>query len=579
MPGSSRPPPEAFGKYLLDEEIGRGGMARVYRARLRGLGGFEKTLVVKQVLPELAGDPLFVRMFVDEAKALVQMSHPHLVPVYELGVVDGTYFLAMEYVAGATLGEMLREGGALTPAAVAHVGAQVADALHYAHRRFGLVHRDVSAGNVIVDGQGHARLLDFGISATRATDGNGAPAFGTPGYASPEQRRRGAQDIGHRSDLFGLGVVLREALTGDGPTATGRTEPGPPLAAIPGIPAALAAILDPCAAAAPNDRPESADLVTRDLRAWLGRHHPEDVAEDLGARAEATRRARESRRRRRRRERRPGRSDPSGAVRSLATSPALEAVLGGAEPPSRIGALPPAADERPSTLVGPVPGPAKVPREALSAARTRRLVRGGRRRRRLLAGAVLVGVLGAGIGLAVLGRPAPRPGADPGAESDPGPSSTRLASRGGAEGPVTADERSRTAVPDGPAGEPPPAQDRADGEGASGDAVRAGRPAGQPESGSARSGTGPENGEPAPGDGVLVVTAMPWAEVAVDGRPAGTTPLRSLSLAPGDHVVELRCPPLGREDRVRVTLDPGERWRVVSNLETSPPQTEIRQER
>src|SRR6187397_3252742 len=106
-------------------------MSRVFSARLRGLGGFEKRLVVKQVLPELARDPRFVSMFVHEAKTLVQMSHPHIAPVYELGVIDGVYFLAMEYVDGATLSAMLKEG-ALAPHLVAHLGAEVCDALHYA---------------------------------------------------------------------------------------------------------------------------------------------------------------------------------------------------------------------------------------------------------------------------------------------------------------------------------------------------------------------------------------------------------------------------------------------------------------
>ena len=87
-------------------------MARVHLARLRGLGGFEKRLVVKQILPHLASDPRFVEMFVEEAKTLVQMSHPHIVPVYELGMVEGVYFLAMEYVEGATLADVLDDGAA-----------------------------------------------------------------------------------------------------------------------------------------------------------------------------------------------------------------------------------------------------------------------------------------------------------------------------------------------------------------------------------------------------------------------------------------------------------------------------------
>ena len=156
--------PEPFGKYLLDREIARGGMARVHLARLRGLGGFEKRLVVKQILPHLASDPRFVEMFVEEAKTLVQMSHPHIVPVYELGVVEGVYFLAMEYVEGATLADVL-DDGPLDEAEAAHAGAQICDALSYAHDRFAIVHRDVTPRNVMIDAGGHCRLLDFGIAA------------------------------------------------------------------------------------------------------------------------------------------------------------------------------------------------------------------------------------------------------------------------------------------------------------------------------------------------------------------------------------------------------------------------------
>src|SRR5690606_2719181 len=113
-------PIRAFGRYLLDEEIARGGMSRVFAARLRGVGGFEKRLVVKQIRPELARDPRFVSMLVDEANTLVQMSHPHIAPVFELGVVDGVYFLAMEYVDGATLAQVL-ESGPLAPGLAAHL--------------------------------------------------------------------------------------------------------------------------------------------------------------------------------------------------------------------------------------------------------------------------------------------------------------------------------------------------------------------------------------------------------------------------------------------------------------------------
>src|SRR5437868_9751209 len=133
--------PQIFGKYVLEKELSRGGMARVILATLRGAGGFEKRLVVKQIRDELAFDQQFVRRFVEEAKTTVSLSHPNIVPVYELGVEQGTYFLAMELVEGASLSEIMALGGrddagrTLTAEEAAYVGIEICRALDYAHRR------------------------------------------------------------------------------------------------------------------------------------------------------------------------------------------------------------------------------------------------------------------------------------------------------------------------------------------------------------------------------------------------------------------------------------------------------------
>src|SRR5271155_3284250 len=127
--------PQVFGKYVLEGELARGGMARLMLATLRGAGGFEKKLVVKQIRDELASDETFVKRFVDEAKTTVSLSHPNIVPVYELGVEQGTYFLAMELVTGLTVAQLLKEGPPLTPDEGAYVGVEVCRALDYAHRR------------------------------------------------------------------------------------------------------------------------------------------------------------------------------------------------------------------------------------------------------------------------------------------------------------------------------------------------------------------------------------------------------------------------------------------------------------
>src|SRR5579863_8804527 len=150
--------PQVFGKYVLERELARGGMARVVLATLRGAGGFEKKLVVKQIRDELACDDDFVTRFVLEAKTTVKLSHPNIVPVYELGVELGTYFLAMEFVEGASIAELLRARAqtadtraGLSPEEGAYVGIEVCRALDYAHRRMNVVHRDVTPRNVMVD--------------------------------------------------------------------------------------------------------------------------------------------------------------------------------------------------------------------------------------------------------------------------------------------------------------------------------------------------------------------------------------------------------------------------------------------
>ena len=177
--------PQVFGKYVLERELARGGMARVVLATLRGAGGFEKKLVVKQIRDELAFDDECVRRFVEEAKTTVSLSHPNIVPVYELGVEQGTYFLAMELVEGMTVAELLKNGGVLSPEEGAYIGVEVCRALDYAHRRMDVVHRDITPRNVMVDEEGQVKVIDFGIAAPSEVAGH--EVFGSPGHMPPEQ--------------------------------------------------------------------------------------------------------------------------------------------------------------------------------------------------------------------------------------------------------------------------------------------------------------------------------------------------------------------------------------------------------
>jgi eukaryotic-like serine/threonine-protein kinase len=214
-----------FGPFELLGRIAKGGMAEIYLARQRPAPRVERLLVVKTILPAIAEEDRFVRMFEREARIAMRLKHPAICPVYEFGCQDGRYYLAMEWVEGASLLDLLRrakKGRRLVPVPIVlQIIANVAEALDSAHRALddqgrplGLVHRDVSPHNVLVSWDGMVRLLDFGVAkvqseSTQARDGLLVGKFG---YLSPEQCRR--EPVDGRCDVFALGVVLYEALTG-----------------------------------------------------------------------------------------------------------------------------------------------------------------------------------------------------------------------------------------------------------------------------------------------------------------------------------------------------------------------------
>ncbi len=288
--------PQVFGKYVLERELARGGMARVVLATLRGAGGFEKRLVVKQIRDDLASDEEFVRRFVEEAKTTVALAHPNIVPVYELGVEFGTYFLAMEYVAGASLAELLRacDGGGLTPEEGAYVGVEVCRALDYAHRR-NVVHKDVTPRNVMVDEEGQVKVIDFGISAPVATAPSGQGVFGSPGHMPPEQMA--GMQLTASADVFAVAVLLTELWTGKAPfrrrtkeaieEAMRAAHPKPSEADIRLLP--LDPVIGSAMALDPSARPQQADELARSLRRFLSGLDLGDLARKLGDRVQRVR--------------------------------------------------------------------------------------------------------------------------------------------------------------------------------------------------------------------------------------------------------------------------------------------------
>ena len=289
--------PQIFGKYVLEREIAAGGMARVFLATLRGAEGFEKRLVVKQIRPELAADAAFVQRFVGEAKTAVELSHPNIVPVYELGVEQGVYYIAMEYCPGVTLAEILFETGPLEPDEGAYLGAEVCRALDYAHRRASIVHRDVTPRNVLIDDEGAIRLIDFGIAApVEASSGRAREVFGSPGHMPPEQLR--GEELGPPADVFAVGVLLVEAWTGEPPfrratpqaSAEALRKPPPRVdQAVPAL-ASLADVVEASLSLDAKHRPARAEEFAQKLREFLRNADTVAIARRLAERIQRMRR-------------------------------------------------------------------------------------------------------------------------------------------------------------------------------------------------------------------------------------------------------------------------------------------------
>ena len=223
---SPLPGAKPFGKYYLLDRIGVGGMAEVFLAVALGPQGFQRTLVIKRMLAHLSQDSAFVKMFIDEAKLSGLLSHPNLVQIFEFGQIDESFFIAMEHVQGETLlavQSKLAELGRIAPVAASlEIIRQVCLGLSYAHglqsagQPIGIVHRDVSPSNIMLSFHGGVKILDFGIARVteelRETKTQAGTMKGKVSYMSPEQVRMEQTD--NRSDIFAVGIVLHEMLTG-----------------------------------------------------------------------------------------------------------------------------------------------------------------------------------------------------------------------------------------------------------------------------------------------------------------------------------------------------------------------------
>ncbi|MFB7232462.1 Stk1 family PASTA domain-containing Ser/Thr kinase [Streptomyces fimicarius] len=265
------------GRYRIEARIAVGGMATVYRAVDTRL---DRVLALKVMHPALATDVSFVERFIREAKSVARLAHPNVVAVFDQGAQGAYVYLAMEYVAGCTLRDVLRERGALQPRAALDILEPVLAALGAAHRA-GFVHRDMKPENVLIGDDGRVKVADFGLvrAVGTATDTTGS-LLGTVSYLAPEQIEHGTADT--RSDVYACGVVLYEMLTGAKPH-TGEnaaqviyqhlnSDVPAPSAVVPGLPVALDSLVASATARNPEVRPHDAVLLlaeTREARAAL----------------------------------------------------------------------------------------------------------------------------------------------------------------------------------------------------------------------------------------------------------------------------------------------------------------------
>jgi beta-lactam-binding protein with PASTA domain/predicted Ser/Thr protein kinase len=259
------------GRYEVEEMLGQGGMARVFRGTDSVLG---RNVAVKVLSPQYAGDDQFVVRFRREAQAAAGLNHPNIVSVYDTGSQGDVHYIVMEYVEGRTLRDVVRQEGPILPERAAEIGQAVARALATAHHA-GLVHRDIKPGNIMLTRDGEVKVMDFGIARTSTGDTltQTAAVLGTASYLSPEQAQGATVDA--RSDIYSLGCVLYEMLTGrppftgDSPVAIAykhvREDPVPPGRINPDVPDSLEAVVMKSMAKNPENRYQSADELGEDL--------------------------------------------------------------------------------------------------------------------------------------------------------------------------------------------------------------------------------------------------------------------------------------------------------------------------
>jgi eukaryotic-like serine/threonine-protein kinase len=609
-------PVTPYGKYNLIGKLGHGGMADVFLAYVAGPAGFRKLVVIKRLHAELEEEEGFLDMFLDEARLAARLNHANIVQCFEVGEVDESHFIAMEYLEGQALDRVRRQcdhaGVRLPPSVVARIVVDVLDGLHYSHELkdfdgspLQIVHRDVSPQNLFVTYDGVVKLLDFGIAKARThvVETRTGMVKGKFAYMSPEQAR--GVDVDHRADLWSTGVVLWETLANlrlfKGPNDLATLNQAllaeiPPIdKVVPGVPASLARItqkalsrdararyrtahemkvaIERAMAAEPGglvDRGELAEHMKRLFRDAIAQHRavlqaclsetpvptpPSSVRlAPVGPTPTPAPRAPAS-----------GVSTPgpdllevaaAAAIASSPTSDALSPLAAFTTPVSSHSAIYPLASPQPRKLGW------------------------------LGAGVIVlavVSVLALGAALAIsLGTPRPTENA---AASEP--TTLRLGGVAVAAGPAlpepqsNADRRDAGAAPDAAgrspvvSGEPALPRDAALATKAQRPTERPGLKRSRPSSAKAPAAApSPEPVAQPPGPatppvepesrhgpdefGFLTIDTVPWSQVSVGGQALGVTPVVRAKLPAGTHVVTLRNPERGTTTTYRVTINPGQ---------------------
>lgn len=579
--------PQIFGKYVLERELASGGMARVFLATLRGAGGFEKRLVVKQIRPELASDQSFIQRFVAEAKTTVELSHANIVPVYELGAEQGVYYIAMELCAGVSLAELLR-AGPVSPAEGAYIGVEICRALDYAHRKAGIVHRDVTPRNVMIDAEGMVKVIDFGIASPASAAGSGA-LLGSPGHMAPEQLRPGP--VTPAADVFAVAVLLIEIWSGEPPfrresfaaSADALREPPPPLARTDARLAALEPLIAAALALAPEQRPRTAEELARPLREFLRQDDLGDLARRLGERVGELLRG--------------GAATPPSAPGATSTelsadgradrSSELPTCTFAARPAlltwtAKIESVPPEAGPHTSSAAAALGSGLTAPSDAARASERS----SDRRAARPVITALAIGVaLLVGLGARAWLQPSRRAGADvlampprpaPTSETHAAPASPALpdpfsrvsvapaadASAGSAFTPPASLPASAPAPRPSTPGTPAAAATKP---------VAARAPASRTEAA-----TAPRRAPSPVPSAHLQLTADPPAWVEIDATRVGRTPLSALPVTPGRHAIRFENPLLGERLEAQVIVEPRGSARVHADFSSASPQVYVR---